>query len=125
MTLTQDDERALCLKLLTSPHLSIPERQALPEQTARFRVILAALESSLKAAGYFPRPYSPGDQIGVGAAIEIRGDEICFHEQHECGVGRYGPVQSRRVKSIDTATRNFIAIHGGSQIDGVKIDMDH
>ena len=121
----QLDEKGLCLKLISKLHLSVPERQALPGQRARFSVIVEALRESLNAEGSFPFRYRPGTDIGEGAVIESRNGELWFHEQHACSVGRLGPVKSRRVPSVEIAAREFISVHGGSPIDGVEIDFNH
>jgi len=120
----QPDEKALCLKLLSKLHLSVPERQALPNQRARFSVIVRAVRESLESTGFFPFRYEPGSTIGEGAVIESRDGDLWVHEQHECGVGRYGEVESHVVPSIEAAVRAYINIHGGSPIDGVEIDFN-
>jgi hypothetical protein len=119
----QLDEKALCLKLVSKLHLSVPERQALPNQCARFSVIVQAVQESLESTGFFPFRYELGSTIGEGAVIESRDGDLWLHEQHECGVGRYGEVESRVVPSVESAVRTYIYIHRGSPIDGVEIDF--
>lgn len=119
-------EKALCRKLLLTAHLSVPERQALPGGRARFSVILGLIGESLDSEGWFPERPEPGRDIGEGAVLESRAGELWLHEQHEAGVGRLGPIQSRRVSSVDEAARLLVAAcHGWhSDIDGVSIDWE-
>jgi hypothetical protein len=120
----QPDERALCSKLVSKLHLSVPERQSLPNQRARFSVIVQVVRDSLDSTGFFPFRYEPGSTIGEGAVIESRDGALWLHEQHECGVGRLREVESRVVPSVESAVRAYIDIHRGSPIDGVEIDFD-
>jgi hypothetical protein len=120
----QPDEKALCLKLVSKLHLSVPERQSLPNQRARLSVIVQAVQDSLESTGFFPFRYEPGSTIGEGAVIESRDGAFWLHEQHECGVGRFGEVESHAVPTVEAAVRAFINIHRGSPIDGVEIDFD-
>jgi len=120
----QLDEKALCLKLISKLHLSVPERQSLPNQRARLSVIVKAVQDSLESTGFFPFCYEPGSTIGEGAVIESRDGAFWLHEQHECGVGRFGDVVSRAVPSVEAAVRAYIEVHRGSPIDGVDIDFD-
>lgn len=120
----QPDEKALCLKLVSKLHLSVPERQSLPNQRARLSVIVQAVQDSLESTGFFPFRYAPGSTIGEGAVIESRDGSFWLHEQHECGVGRFGEVESRAVPTAEAAVRAYINIHRGSPIDGVEIDFD-
>jgi len=78
----------------------------------------------LDDVSWFPADIAPGATIGEGARIERRGSELWVHEQHESGVGLFGPIQSRRVASIEEAVRRYIEANHGSPIDGVNIDWD-
>jgi len=102
----QPDEKALCLKLLSKLHLSVPERRALPNRRARFSVIVQVVRDALESSGFFPFRYEPGSAIGEGAVIERRDGEVWLHEQHACGLGRYGDVvESRVLPSLESAIR--------------------
>ncbi len=119
-------ERDLCRKLIVSSHLSVPEREALPRGRARFSVIRELIRESLETDGWFPEPMEPGRDIGEGAVLESREGHLWLHEQHEASVGRFGPIQSREVASVDEGVRLFIsACHGWNPtIDGVSIDWE-
>ena len=114
----------LGLKMLETFHLSVPERRALPPSGIPFSALVAAVSTRLEEGSWFPRPLTPGQDIGEGARIELRGQEIWVHEQHESGVGRFGPIRSRRAASIQDTTRLYVDANRGSPIDGVNIDWD-
>ena len=116
-------EKDLCRKLIVSSHLSVPERAILPGGSARFSVIRQLIREALESEGWFPEPLVPDHDIGSGAVLESRNGELWLHEQHESGVGRFGPIHLRAVSSIDEAARLFVAaVHGWNPtIDGVRI----
>lgn len=118
----EPNEQDLCRKLLATHHLSVPERQGLPDGRARFSVLVAAVQEALSDTGWFPFQLMPGRDIGEGAILEYRGGELWVHEQHETGVMRYSPIRSFRVAGIAEAVRAYIERNGGSPIDGVAID---
>jgi hypothetical protein len=117
-----DSVRELCLKLAATLHLSMPERRSLPEGQAPFTEIVAAVKDRLHAIGWFPAPLSLDGVIGEGALLELRGDDIWVHEQHEIGVGRYSPVERTRAVTLEDAVRAYLEANGGSPVDGVSID---
>lgn len=112
----------LALKLLETLHLSVPERRTLPHSGIPFSALVAAVSGRLDDVSWFPAAIDAGSAIGEGARIERRGSELWVHEQHESGVGRFGPIQSRRVASIQEAVRGYIEANHGSPIEGVHID---
>lgn len=114
----------LALKLLETLHLSVPERRTLPRTGIPFSTLVAAVLARLEATSWFPMAIDPGKDFGEGARIERRGAELWLHEQHESGVGRFGPIQSRRAGSVQEAVRRYIEANHGSPIDGVNIDWD-
>ena len=119
-------EQDLCRKLIVTSHLSVSERGALPHGRARFSVIRQLILESLESEGWFPQRIEPGRDIGEGAVLESRTRGFWLHEQHEAGIGRFGPIQSREVSSVDEAVRLFIIAHHGwnPTIDGVSIDWE-
>jgi hypothetical protein len=121
---TNPDAEHLAVKLLETLHLSVPERKTLPSAGIPFSTLVAAVSVRLEATSWFPKAIDPGKDFGEGARIERRGAELWVHEQHESGVGRFGPIQSRHVDSIREAVRRYIEANHGSPIDGVNIDWD-
>jgi hypothetical protein len=69
-------------------------------------------------------PIDEDTGIGEGARIELRKQQVWLHEQHEIGVGRFGPIRSRRVRSVNEAVRLYIRANGGSPIDGIHVDWN-
>lgn len=112
-------ETELCRKLLETLHLSVSERQALPGGRARFSALLTAAADLLRAASWLPSGRRPTEPF-EGAIIEARPDGYWVHERHEVGVGRFSPVDSRRVGGLAEAVETYL----GSAVDGVPIDYD-
>jgi hypothetical protein len=118
------DVERLAFKLLETFHLSVSERRTLPPSGIPFSVLVATVSRCLEDTSWFPATIPPGGTIGEGARIERQGSELWVHEQHESGVGRFGPIQSRRVASIREAVRGYIEANHGPPIDGVNIDWN-
>jgi hypothetical protein len=117
----QELERELCLKLLKTLHLSVPERASLPNGHARFSVLVQAVGDALEQNGWFPFPLRPGSDLGEGVVLESRAGRVWVHEQHEVGVGRFGPIRSYAVSSVADGVRAYIDANHGSPIDGVQV----
>jgi len=56
---TLPDERTLVLKLVTTWHLNVPERRALPGGKARASLVIAAIQEALKSEDGFPPDGDP------------------------------------------------------------------
>src|SRR5688572_23419531 len=117
----QETERELCFKLLKTLHLSVPERAFLPNGRARFSVLVEVVANALEQNGWFPFPLRPGNDIGEGVVLESRAGRVWVHEQHEVGVGRFGPIRSHEVSSVAEGVRAYIDANHGPPIDGVPI----
>jgi hypothetical protein len=113
----------LGLKLLSSFHLSVPERGEIPPSGLPASVLVAGVSGVLESDGWFPQPLRP-DSMWTGALLERRGSDLWVHERHESGVGRLGPVRSESVGSVLEAIRRYVAANGGTSIDGVVIDWN-
>src|SRR5215212_1365980 len=97
----------LGLKLLESLHLSVPERFAFPPSGVPASTLVKAVSQRLELGACFPGPVS-SDDAWTGARIESRDCEIWVHDRHEIGVGRLGPVRSRRATSLLEAIRFYV-----------------
>jgi len=117
-------ERELGRKLLAEHHLSVPERRWLPGGRIRFSDLVAAVDEGLAESGWFPHPLRPDHVIGEGALVEARQGELWLHEQHEVGVGRFGPIRSYQVADLAEAVRAYIDADGGAPLDGVAVDWE-
>jgi len=118
--------RELALKLLSTFHLSVPERKSVPPNGIPFSMLVDAVESQISNGGWFPAPLNDtAPAIGEGARIEVRNGNIWLHEQHEIGMGRYSDIVSRRVSSMRDAVTDFVRANGGAPIDSVSIDWSH
>jgi hypothetical protein len=113
----------LGLKLLETLHVSVPERSVLPPSGLPASALIDAVSKRLALAGCFPGPVSTAD-AWTGVRIESRGTDLWIHERYEVGVGRIGPIRSRRVTSMLDAIRLYVASNGGDTIDGVLIDWE-
>ncbi|MDX6304272.1 MAG: hypothetical protein QOI77_1241, partial [Blastocatellia bacterium] len=68
----ENQVRELCVKLLETLHLNVPERQRLPDKGAPFSEMVAGVEQRLVRDRWFPIRLLPGTIIGQGATIELR-----------------------------------------------------
>lgn len=117
-----DRELELASKLLQTLHLSVAERQELPAGKLRFSVLVTAARTDLARDYFLPSRLRPSSLFS-GAVLELRDDSYWVHKQHEIGVGRHGPTVSMLAQNVEEAVRQYVTAHGGSQIDGVPIDM--
>ncbi len=117
-----NDVRELCLKLLETLHLNVPERRSLLNKGAPFSEIVAGVEERLVRDHWFPIRLMPGTIIGQGATIELRDGAVWVHEQGEIGVSRFSEIRSYPVRSVNEAVKILIRAVGGPPIDGVKVD---
>jgi hypothetical protein len=118
----ENEVRELCLKLLETLHLNVPERRSLPDKGAPFREMVAGVEQRLVRDHWFPIQLRPGMIIGQGATIELRAGKIWVHEQWEVGVSVFSEIRSYRVRSVSEAVRKLINAGGGPPLDGISVD---
>jgi len=121
-----DRELELASKLLQTLHLSVAERQELPDGRLRLSVMVTAARTDLARDYFLPSNLRPSSTFS-GAILELRDDSYWVHKQHEMGVGRHGPTVSILARDVEEAVRQYVTVHGGSgaepRIDGVPIDM--
>jgi len=118
----ENEVRELCVRLLETLHLNVPERQNLPNSGAPFSEMVAGVEQRLLRDHWFPIQLNPGTIIGQGATIELRDGRIWMHEQAEIGVSRFSEIRSYPVSSVSEAVRTLINAIGGPPLDGVMVD---
>jgi hypothetical protein len=118
----ENEVRDLCVKLLETLHLNVPERARLPTKGAPFSEMIAGVEQRLPRDHWFPIQLTPETIIGQGATIELRNGNIWVHEQGEIGVGRFSPIRCYPVRSVDEVIRTLIRAVGGPPLDGVAVD---
>lgn len=118
----ENEIRELCVKLLETLHLNVPERRMLPTKGAPFSEMVAGVEQRLARDQWFPIHLRPGTIIGHGATIECRAGKIWVHEQWEVGVSVFSEIRSYPARSVGEAVRKLIAANGGSPLDGITVD---
>jgi hypothetical protein len=102
----------------------VPERQQLPSGSARFSLIVKAVEAVLSEHGWFPREFRPTDDFDR-VLIERKADgTVWTHERYEIGVMRFSDPKSVCENSLDAAVERYLKHISGSNIDGVAIDWD-
>src|SRR6478752_1542611 len=104
----ENEVRELCVKLLGTSHLNVPERRILPSKGAPFSEMVAGVEQRLVRDHWFPIQLLPGT--------------IWVHEQHEVGVSVFSEIRSFRVCSVSEAVRILIRALGGPPLDGITVD---
>jgi hypothetical protein len=118
----ENEDRELCVKLLETVHLNVPERQSLPKKGAPFSEMVAGVQRWLDRDHWFPIRLIPGTIIGQGATIEFRDGEYLVHEQGEIGVNRFSKIRSYPVRSVSEAVKILIRVVGGPPLDGIAVD---
>lgn len=118
-----DRELDLAAKLLQTLHLSVAERQELPNGQLRLSVLVSAARSELAREAFLPSQLRPSSHFD-GVVLELRDDVYWVHEQREIGVGRHGPTVSKRAESLRDAVRRYVTAQGKNEIDGVPIELD-
>jgi len=94
----------------------------LPDGKMPFTALVSAAGDILSEFKWLPRSGRP-DGPFHGVVIEMRPDGYWLHEQHEIGVGRFSPVKSWHVASLEEAVR-FRVRFLGNDIDGVPVDWE-
>jgi hypothetical protein len=102
------EEKELLLKLFTTHHLNVPERQAFPDKKIPASKIRALIEDSLSTAGWFPgdHPYPKGDAGGEYLQLEKIEDAIILHLNTESSYCHYSH-KTENFNSLSDAINAF------------------
>jgi hypothetical protein len=115
-------EVELASKLLQTLHLSVEERQELPNGRMRLSALVVAARADLSRDPMLPR--CRGSENFRGVVLEMRDDVYLIHEQREAGIGTFGPKTARQAVNLEHGVRAYLRSNGGTAIDGVPIDME-
>ncbi len=113
-------EVTILRKLLSTLHIDVPERRALPGGQARLSMLMVAAEEVLAEDGFLP-PFLRPDHGFDGIVLEVKGDGYLVHRRREVGVGGYSDLVSEPAGDLEGALRAFIDVNGCTNIDGVPI----
>jgi hypothetical protein len=118
----------LARKLVTTGHLSVPERRALlGANPVPGSLLCSTILSILKDQGSFPPQWRAGDPF-EGGLIEVATDgSWSITWKAEVGMLRYEVIEIQKfstVASLPRTVRSYAQRFFGSNIDGVKVDWD-
>jgi hypothetical protein len=116
------DEKSLVRKLVTTWHLNVPERRALPGGKARISIVTEVIQEALESEGWFPPGCRPDDQFN-GGLIEVRAGGSCrFYWNAEVSMCRFERVSVEEYRSTREAVVAYVTKSWGGSIDGVPLD---
>jgi hypothetical protein len=115
-------EESLVRKLVTTWHLNVPERRALPGGKARVSIVIAVIQGALESEGWFPAGCRPDDEFN-GGLIEVRAGGSCrIYWDAEVSMCRCERVSVDECRSTRDAVAAYVTKSWGGNIDGVPLD---
>lgn len=118
----QLSERELVAKLVRDQHLSVPERNSLPDGKARGSLVRETVEQIVEQVGHFPPHAKSGSAYDGGILEEVGEGDYVIHWQAEVGLYRFATISKDRFLSLRAAARSFCRREWPVDIDGVPID---
>ena len=118
------DERSLICKLVTSWHLSVAERRALPEQTARVSEVCRAIADYLLEETSYPHGWTTEEGYD-GGLIELKSDGSCeIHWMVEVSMMRFELQEIVHHDDALDAAKAWLKRMFPKDIDGVPLDWN-
>jgi hypothetical protein len=117
-----DDELALILKLVTTEHLSVPERHQLPDGVARGSLLVDTIVEAVDRCGRFPPNASTEGVFDGGILLKQGADSFVLHWRHEVGFMRHETVRTELFRDLRAAAEHLARSSWPTEIDGVPID---
>jgi hypothetical protein len=116
------DEKDLIHRLVTTWHLNVHDRRALPGGKARASLVCEAITEVLAREGRYPVEWQPDDSF-AGGVIECRQDGSCrVTWKAEVSMMHYEAVSVQEYRSREAAVSAFARTFFGGDIDGIPID---
>jgi hypothetical protein len=117
-----DEERALIRKLVTSGHLSVPDRHQLLKGVARGSLVVEAIVDCVDQFGRFPRAASLDGAFDGAILVKQESGLFVLHWRHEVGVMRFETTRTESFQDLRAAAEHLARRSWPVDIDGVPID---
>lgn len=118
------DEQSLIRKLVTSWHLSVAERRALPNHTAKVSMVCRMIADHLSERASYPQDWT-SDEGFDGGLIELKSDGRCdIHWMAEVGMMRFELKETVHHEDALDAAKAWLKRMFPKDIDGVPLDWN-
>ena len=124
---SMNEREQLIEKLVTTMHLSVPERLALSPKNVRYAEVAAVVARVLEDSGYFApgaRPWQEGNVVHEGAILQKlprRGFRLTLQRSHPIASTVLAAKKESDFRSARAAIRAFIRSEWQKGIDGIAI----
>ena len=122
-----NEREQLIEKLVTTMHLSAPERLALSPCNVRYTEVAAVVARVLENSGYFPpdaRPWQEGNVVHEGAILQRlsnRRFRLILQRSHPIAPAVLATKKERDFVFARNAIRAFVRSEWPNGIDGIRI----
>jgi len=116
------DEQALVRKLVTTWHLNVAERSALPHRTAKASLACQAIVDVLSGLGWFPPNWRPDEGFDGGLIQYTPSGKYDIHWKVEVGLMRFELERVDHYSDALEAARAWLGRMFPNDIDGVRLD---
>ena len=122
-----NEREQLIEKLVTTMHLSVPERTALSTDSIRYSEVAAAVARVLEVTGYFPpnaRPWQEGNVVHEGAILQKLsggGFRLTLQRSHPFAPKILAEKRESDYQNASAAVKAFISAEWPQGIDGIAI----
>ena len=122
-----NEREQLIEKLVTTMHLSVPERLALSSKNVRYTELAAVVARVLENSGYFPpgaRPWQEGKIVHEGAILQKlsnRQFRLILQRSHPTAPAVLAAKKERDFVFARNAIRAFVRSEWPNGIDGIRI----
>ncbi len=120
-------ERELLEKLLRKDHLSVPEKNLLPEGKAKASLLIEIIVNALEKTGSYPGPFTNSNSFGESCCLSIEKSGYLLMKNSEVGLQRFDIVYKKYFSDKIEAAKKFLELNYESPgyagtIDGIPID---
>lgn len=122
-----NEREQLIERLVTTMHLSVPERAALSTDGVRYSEVATVVARVLEDTGYFPpnaRPWQAGNIVYEGAILQKLsggGFRLTLQRSHPIAPTVLAEKRESDFQNAKTAIKTFISSEWPKGIDGIAI----
>ena len=127
-----ESERNLLIeKLVTTGHLSVPERLALGSDPLKESEVAAVVSLVLKKTGAFPegaKPWSPGHVVDERTILQsLPGGKLRLIQQRASAIDPRSLAQQKLTdfSDVESAIRSLVEVEWAKGIDGIPIHFSN